>query len=156
MLWICRRSSVEAIVYVHSLLFYLTDPSDILTRLRYPFSNKKSQCAKIAFSGFFVCVAFIFQSIFVIFCFFMFFINFSFCSMPTDFIWLLKFSRDRGAWSKFFNFYLKSDFSIFFLLDSVWNFLPVFFKQIQLSSYDSFRDMGQREQEWPNALKWWL
>jgi hypothetical protein len=69
MLWICRRSSVEAIVYVHSLLFYLTDPSDILTRLRYPFSNKKSQCAKIAFSGFFVCVAFIFQSIFVIFCF---------------------------------------------------------------------------------------
>lgn len=94
MLWVCRRSSVEAIVSVQSLLFYLIDPSDILTRLRYPFSNKKSQCAKIAFSGFlFVCVAFIFQSIFVIFCFFMFFINFSFCSMPTDFVWLLKFSK---------------------------------------------------------------
>ena len=116
MLWICRRSSVEAIVYVHSLLFYLTDPSDILTRLRYPFSNKKSQCAKIAFSGFFVCVAFIFQSIFVIFCFFMFFINFSFCSMPTDFIWLLKFSRDRGAWSKFFLFLFEVGFQYIFSL----------------------------------------
>lgn len=92
MLWVCRRSSVEVLVFMQSRFFYLTDPSDILTQLR---SQEIPMCKKLRFL--FVCEPFIFQSILVIFCFFMFFIIFSFCSMPTDFVWLLMFSRDRGG-----------------------------------------------------------
>lgn len=92
MLWDCRRSSVEVLVFMQSRFFYLTDPSDILTQLR---SQEIPMCKKMRFL--FVCEPFIFQSILVIFCFFMFFIIFSFCSMPTDFVWLLMFSRDRGG-----------------------------------------------------------
>jgi len=107
----------------------------VLCKNVYFFLHRKSKVQKqeppmCQKEHFFVCGAFIFQPILMIF-FFKFLIWFSlYYNMPTDFIWILLFSRYKGSQNevniKILSYYFKSDLIELISLDSFWNLTNIF------------------------------